>query len=71
MRTSGEAQVDEEKIGPIGQEIVDGVPLGGTAMAALMAPSPAEKRPSKNCLAQHIECGITTTETVSSLAYWT
>ena len=70
MSTAAE-ETREDKIGNIGREIVDGVPLGGTATAASIAPSPspAEERPTKNRPAQHIECGIKTTETASRLDY--
>ena len=36
-----EEDTQEDKIGHIWQEIVDGVPLGVTATAALMGPSPS------------------------------
>ena len=39
MRTEAE-KMREENIGHIGQEIVNGVPIGGTVMAALINPSP-------------------------------
>ena len=66
MRMATE-ETRKDKIGHIGQEIVDGVPLGVTAMASPMAlyPSTAEERPIKNCTAQHIGCGIKTTENAS------
>ena len=70
MRTAT-IETREDKIRHIGQETVNGVPIGGTATAALMAlsPSPAEERPTKKRPAQHIGCGSTPTETMSQLAY--
>ena len=72
MRTVAE-ETREGKIGYNGQEIFDGVPLGGTAMAASVAPSlyPAEEWPTNNCPAQNIGCGIKTIETASRLDYQT
>ena len=40
MRTAAE-ETQEDKIRHIGKEIVDGVPLGGTETATLIAPSPS------------------------------
>ena len=54
----------EDKIRYIGQEIVDGVPLGGMETTALMdpSPSPSEEKLAKKRAVQHIVCGIKTTE---------
>ena len=68
MKTEAE-ETQEDKIGYIGQEIVDSVPLGGTATTALTALSPAEERPTKNRPVQHIRYGTKTTETASQLDY--
>ena len=70
MRTAV-VETQEDNTGHIGWEIVDGVPLGGTATADSMAPSPSpvEVRPKKKRPAQHIGCGTITIKTVSQLAY--
>ena len=60
-----EEEMREDKIRHIGQEIVEHVPLSGTATADSMA----EEEPTKNHPSQHIECGITTTKTASRLDY--
>ena len=64
-------EIREDKIGNIGREIVDGVPLGRTATAASTAPSPfpEEEQPKKNRPTQHIGCGIKTTDMASPLDY--
>ena len=51
----------------IGREIFNGVPLGGTVTAALMAPDPyhAEDQTTNDYHTQNIRYGITTTETVT------
>ena len=53
------------------RENIDGVPLGVTATAGLMATSlyPTDERPTKNHPAHNIGCRCTTTETVSWLSY--
>ena len=68
-----EVETKEDRIGYIGCEIINGVPLNGTEMTVSMAPSPspAEKQPTKKRPAQNIGCGRKTTETVSLLAYST
>ena len=55
------------KIRHIGWEIIDGVPLSGTAMVALMAPSlsPVEERLTNKYTTQNIGCRITTIEKIS------
>ena len=62
-----EVETQEDKIRHNGRENVDSVPLGVTATAALMdpSPSPTEERPTKNRPKQNIGCGSTTTEKVS------
>ena len=59
----------EDKHGRIGWENVDGVPLGRTAMAALMAPTPylTEERPTKTRPAHIIGHEIAEAATVSLL----
>ena len=62
-----EVETKEYRIGYIGCEIINGVPLNGTEMTVSMAPSPspAEERQPKKPPAQNIICGVTKTETVS------
>ena len=57
------AETREDKIGHIGREIIDVVPLRGTAITASMDPYPypAEEWSMKNRPTDHIGCGITTT----------
>ena len=59
MRTAAE-EMQEDKIGQIGRETVNGFPLGGTERVDLIAlsPSSAEERSTKNRPAHHIGCGI-------------
>ena len=69
MMGSVEVETREYKIRHIGQEIIDGIPLGGTAKVFLMAmsPSPVEERPTKNRPSQNIGFGVTKMETVYQL----
>ena len=60
-------EMREDKRRNIGWGNVDGVPLGRTATAALMAPTTSlvEERPTKKCPTQRIGCGISEAATVS------
>ena len=55
MKTAVE-ETWEDNIGHIGRKIVDGVPLGGTAMLSSIDLStfPAEDLPTNNCPVHHI-----------------
>ena len=61
------ADTREDKGRRIGRENVDGVPLGRTATAAPMAPTPSlvEELTTKKHPAQHIGCEIAEAATVS------
>ena len=65
--------IREGKSGIIGQYNVDGVPLGITATADPMDPTPypMEERPTKKLPAHNIGCRIKIESRVSQPDYWT
>ena len=67
MMGSEAVDTQEENIGHIGREIVDGVLVSGTSTAASMDlyPSPAEERPTKKRPAHRIRHGTAEALTVS------